>query len=261
VRKRNAFTLIELLVVIAVIAILAGLLFPVFSQARDKARQSACLSNEKQIALAVAMYRQDWDGHGPFAGWPPGARWEWNVHLPTSHYELEWQFTIQPYLKNAGVLRCPGDRTPYQERPVSYLYNQLMAFLRQPVSEAGVERPAEVVMLWEGYGPPFSSQQKNPPLVNGQLFPPAMFREYSQWGVVGQLLADPKRGLPRHSGGGNVIYMDLHAKWVAYGEGSTEKEKIASLERAFPYNSAVAPSPPLPPPGSRDRGDFVRWYW
>src|SRR5262249_42212632 len=58
----RAFTLIELLVVIAIIAILAAILFPVFAQARDKARQSACLSNTKQIALGIAMYRQDWDG-------------------------------------------------------------------------------------------------------------------------------------------------------------------------------------------------------
>jgi prepilin-type N-terminal cleavage/methylation domain-containing protein len=59
VRRGRGFTLIELLVVIAIIAILAAILFPVFAQARDKARQSACLSNVKQIALGFAMYRQD----------------------------------------------------------------------------------------------------------------------------------------------------------------------------------------------------------
>src|SRR5262245_11023626 len=59
VPKHHAFTLIELLVVIAIIAILAAILFPVFAQARDKARQAACLSNAKQIALACRMYAQD----------------------------------------------------------------------------------------------------------------------------------------------------------------------------------------------------------
>src|SRR5579862_4938676 len=100
--RRPAFTLVEILVVIAVVAILAAILFPVFAQAREKSRQSACLSNMRQIAAGIAMYRQDWDGAGPFAGWPPGPHWEFNVHVPGSHYELEWQITIQPYLKNAA---------------------------------------------------------------------------------------------------------------------------------------------------------------
>src|SRR3712207_4868512 len=93
-QERRGFTLIELLVVIAIIAILAAVLFPVFAQAREKARQAACLSNVKQIALGISMYRQDWDGFNPFCGWPPGPKWEFNVHQPGSHYEFEWQFTI-----------------------------------------------------------------------------------------------------------------------------------------------------------------------
>lgn len=59
--KRTGFTLIELLVVIAIIAILAAILFPVFARAREKARQSSCLSNQKQIGLAILMYNQDYD--------------------------------------------------------------------------------------------------------------------------------------------------------------------------------------------------------
>src|SRR5262245_56334549 len=60
--RQTAFTLIELLVVLAIIAILAAILFPVFAQAREKARAAACLSNEKQIGLAAHMYLEDYDG-------------------------------------------------------------------------------------------------------------------------------------------------------------------------------------------------------
>ena len=245
-RKRQpAFTLIELLVVIAVIAIIAAILFPVFAQARDKARQAACLSNEKQIALAISMYRQDWDGAGPFCGWPPGPHWEFNTHSPTSHYEFEWQFTIQPYLKNASVLRCPSDQTPDEERPISYIYNEMMSFVREPFSEAN-------------YGPIWSATEKNPPPVNGQTLPVSMFREYSQWGNQAQCLVDPQRGLPRHQEGGHAIYMDLHARWVRYGQGNTPDEKVASVERAFPFATAVAPMPPLP---ARPKDFFTAWDW
>jgi prepilin-type N-terminal cleavage/methylation domain-containing protein len=258
--QKPGFTLIELLVVIAVIAILAAILFPVFAQARDKTRQSACISNCKQIGLGVGMYRQDWDGYGPLCGWPPGARGQFNVHSPTSHYELEWQFTLQPYLKNIAVLRCPGDRRPYEERPISYLYNQLLSFERRPCSEAGMERPAEVVLLWEGYGPVGSATMQDPPLVSGQALPQSMFREYSVWGNHAQWLVDANYGLPRHNEGGHAIYMDLHAKWLRYGQGATQADKVATVERAFPFNTAVKPVPPLPErlPG---RPDLIRWVW
>jgi prepilin-type N-terminal cleavage/methylation domain-containing protein len=241
--KGQGFTLIELLVVIAIIAILAAILFPVFAQARDKARQSACLSNVKQIALGIAMYRQDWDGANPFAGWPPGANGQFNVHSPGSHYEYEWQITVQPYLKNIGVLRCPSDKTSYDERPCSYIFNNYMAYNRQPFTEAAVDRPAETVMLWDGYGPTGSATMKTPPLVSGQALPANLFREYSQWGGQAEWLADPKRGLPRHNLGGHAIYQDLHVKWVRFGvddPAATNAQRTAAVERAFPFATAVA---------------------
>src|ERR1041384_5214939 len=68
-RRRTAFTLIELLVVIAIIAILAAILFPVFAQARAKARQASCVSNLKQINLATMMYKQDYDENFPYWNW------------------------------------------------------------------------------------------------------------------------------------------------------------------------------------------------
>jgi prepilin-type N-terminal cleavage/methylation domain-containing protein/prepilin-type processing-associated H-X9-DG protein len=246
--RRRGFTLIELLVVIAIIAILAAILFPVFAQAREQARKTACLSNVKQIALAINMYRSDWDSAGPFAGWTP---------IP--HFETEWQFTIQPYLKNAGVLRCPSDSVSFDVRPVSYIYNNMVCYLGAPIRDAEIDRPAEVVVLWDGHGPEQSGQEKPPVPVNGQLYSPAMYREYTQWGQEAKWLADSRYGLPRHNGGGNVIYMDLHVKWARYGDGSTPAERLASVERAFPFQTAVAPSPPLPAPAKRTWGQ--KWVW
>jgi prepilin-type N-terminal cleavage/methylation domain-containing protein len=238
---RSGFTLIELLVVIAIIAILAGILFPVFAQAREKARQAACLSHTRQIALGIAMYRQDWDGHGPFAGWPPGPNGEFNLHSPQSHYELEWQFTIQPYLRNVAVLRCPGDRIAFSERPVSYVYNNAMAHNRTPASESEVGDAASVVVLWDGYGPTGSATQLNPPVVIAGVQAANTFREYTNWGYQARWIADPARGLPRHGEGGHVIYMDLHARWRRYGHAATQEQRLATVKVAFPYTTTVNP--------------------
>jgi prepilin-type N-terminal cleavage/methylation domain-containing protein len=257
VSRGRGFTLIELLVVIAIIAILAAILFPVFAQARDKARQAACLSNVKQIALGIAMYRQDWDGFNPFAGWPIDAKGNLTGHTPAANYSQDWQFTVQPYLKNIGVLRCPSDGTPYDERPISYIFNNMVSYARLPVSEAGLDHPADVVVLWDGYGPTDSATMANPPIVNGTLYPKNYYREYSQWGERARWLCDPKYGLPRHNGGGHVIYMDLHAKWRHYCEGTTLLEKVHSVEATFPYDTAVAPTPPIAP----RKGSFTKWVW
>jgi prepilin-type N-terminal cleavage/methylation domain-containing protein/prepilin-type processing-associated H-X9-DG protein len=107
-----AFTLIELLVVIAIISLLAAILFPVFAQAREKARQTACASNLKQIGIAFALYTQDYDdllpdrrdlktsvgdGYRPWTTWPPSdPRGGWAIPL------------LEPYLKNSEVWSCPS---------------------------------------------------------------------------------------------------------------------------------------------------------
>lgn len=95
-RPRSGFTLIELLVVIAIIAILAAILFPVFAQAREKARQTSCISNAKQLANANIMYAQDFDE--TFA-----------MGCDNNWWALNWPNTTQPYVKDVQILRCPSD--------------------------------------------------------------------------------------------------------------------------------------------------------
>src|SRR5439155_9580175 len=101
VREPRGFTLIELLVVIAIIAILAAILFPVFAQARDKARGAACHSNAKQQALAIHMYAQDYDETLPLIYYG-----EWNKGGPKGHYP--WLKVLVPYVKNKAVYTCPS---------------------------------------------------------------------------------------------------------------------------------------------------------
>jgi len=98
--RKKGFTLIELLVVIAIIAILAAILFPVFAKAREKARQTSCASNLKQIALGALMYAQDYDEFlciaQPLAG-PP---------------VLFFDSVLQPYVKNTQIFKCPSKTSP-----------------------------------------------------------------------------------------------------------------------------------------------------
>ena len=139
--RRKGFTLIELLVVIAIIAILAAILMPVFAQAREKARSASCQSNLKQIGLAMAMYREDYDGFYVSA-WEYGSGWNQCPHFA-------WFHKVQPYVKNFQVFACPsagaGDATavyvgsnartgclgaaappgnPNNPLPLGYVYNE-----------------------------------------------------------------------------------------------------------------------------------------
>src|SRR5450631_2495789 len=96
---KKGFTLIELLVVIAIIAILAAILFPVFAKVREKARQTACLSNEKQLGLGFAQYVQDYDEN-----FPPSTNSQYGSPLGLGY---GWGNRINPYVKSTGVFNCP----------------------------------------------------------------------------------------------------------------------------------------------------------
>src|SRR2546423_851760 len=124
---RRGFTLIELLVVITIIAILAAILFPVFAQARESARQSSCLSNTKQLGLGIMQYVQDYDekfplwiwcdsvgGANPVVSGPGTPDTPWG---PWKNNHTGWDKTTQPYIKNVQVFKCPSNDTGVETGP------------------------------------------------------------------------------------------------------------------------------------------------
>ena len=162
--RQAGFTLIELLVVIAIIAILASILFPVFAQARAKARQTACLSNLKQIGLALQSYATDYDDYLPLANEypaePPPAN-EYHLGAP-GILDVLW-----PYVKNSQIFRCPGDYDKYYEvQGLSYDYGYgaldatPVAMPIQPI-DAPWGREATSVPLMEDFSPNWHAKGPN----------------------------------------------------------------------------------------------------
>lgn len=110
---KKAFTLIELLVVIAIIAILAAILFPVFAQAKEAAKKTACLSNNKEIGIAMIMYLGDNDDI-----YPGNDQWEPSpLNSNPSDYRMPYDLLISPYIKSTAIFACPDDNS--QRDPVS----------------------------------------------------------------------------------------------------------------------------------------------
>lgn len=116
--RRRAFTLIELLVVISIIAVLAAILFPVFSRARENARRTSCLNNAKQIGLGAMMYAQDYDGHlmSSFLSNSDGIR-EFVYPNGNTSTVGTWYLQLHPYVKSWQVYNCPSadDDLKYSE--------------------------------------------------------------------------------------------------------------------------------------------------
>lgn len=115
-RTSHAFTLIELLVVIAIISILAAILFPVFAQAREKARQTSCLSNLKQIGTAALMYCQDYEERTP-RNWYGDMGFEATTAQGDLPERYKWMDALQPYVRNTQIFTCPSaTQLPYIPR-------------------------------------------------------------------------------------------------------------------------------------------------
>jgi prepilin-type N-terminal cleavage/methylation domain-containing protein/prepilin-type processing-associated H-X9-DG protein len=246
--RKNAFTLIELLVVIAIIAILAAILFPVFAQAREKARQTSCLSNVKQIGTAMMMYVQDYDETYPRAdncyALPapgviiPGAPPTSNTGCGAPNFgqrqnHFKWWTWLYPYTKNVQIFRCPS-RTPTTSRwnlgaelDNAYALNLSVTgttvgfttgvapFINNPFQGgtlAGNARPAEQMLVTEMF-------RSTVPVViqtaGSVAWPHAQRERWATLLSVG-VPADsvtPKDTAP-HNEGMNIMYCDGHAKWM-----------------------------------------------
>ncbi len=212
--RRSGFTLIELLVVIAIIAILAAILFPVFAQAREKARSAACLSNVKQLASAVLMYTQDYDELLPHHAADVQDFLNPAV-APT------WQRGTLPYIKNDKVFFCPSSpQAPTQPEnatnrlwPRSSYQGNCVVISRTGTALARIPNPADILFAQENFFKFFNAY--NRPTQSGSNF--------YYWHLIDcrpQYPGLPMTGGPcgeqynsRHFSGGNLVFVDGHAKY------------------------------------------------
>jgi len=210
--RKRAFTLIELLVVIAIIAILAAILFPVFAKAREKARQSACSSNVKQLALGVLQYSQDYDGWTPprYYRLDPAAAGGPNI----------WDNLVQPYVKNTQISHCPSEPAMYYGYNVDYLnfYNSAL-----------IQKHAETVVLCDvkqSYsatgGLTYPRLVRRPSTVAGTpgastIGPPVPANDEDRAPVPGDPNSEWNRARGIHNAGANVGWLDGHVKWLKTG--------------------------------------------
>ncbi len=215
-RAPRGFTLIELLVVIAMIATLAAILFPVFAKAREKGRQTACASNEKQIMLAVLQYVQDND-----ETYPHTAQYLNYTTYPT----LLWPQTLYPYTKSTGVFQCPDDSNTavpsYATNPppagyvapfhTSYLANFDVSLLDTfgNVTLAQVAQPSSTVYLCDGG---VQSQAAAPYTTSSVKNPSWILDDPGHAGPLSATNTDWAGPNARHTGFSEVAFLDGHVK-------------------------------------------------
>lgn len=209
-RASRGFTLIELLVVIAIIAILAAILFPVFAQARGKARQSKCLSNLKQLGLAFHMYASDYDDLLPYMA---PSRWNWTYEWADgAAYRARMAMvysSLDPYVKNGLIWFCDDDP----------LRTAAMAAGGWGTSaDAAAGRISYALCTqWNTYDggedPACPASGEATDLVHGQ---PSQLNLMCDNGLYNNTNASENRGA--HNVGSNFLFMDGHVKWVPKGQ-------------------------------------------
>ena len=206
------FTLIELLVVIGIICILAAILFPVFARAREKGRQTVCLSNMKQLAYAVYMYAGENDEFMP-PYWVP----VWDFANPTA--KGNYLGALIPYLKTLGVFRCPSgipNLSGTNYNPTGYSDTNYMgnaAIMGKTIGKN--KNPAGIAYLQEcaehqnvAWYRPEPLDRYNPIKTSEKY---RYWHDYSTWkGMTREWQSN------NHFGGGNLVYCDGHAEWKPY---------------------------------------------
>jgi prepilin-type N-terminal cleavage/methylation domain-containing protein/prepilin-type processing-associated H-X9-DG protein len=237
---RRGFTLIELLVVIAILTILAGILFPVFSQVRERARQTACVSNMRQVSLAMRLYSEDYDDR-----LPPAVSYGPEVQ---QYFTLSWMHLLNPYVRDNRIFLCASssNRNPDWRASSDLLYNNYGYAPSARVLEGDnpaylpLEVPKFGAALWEGLGG-FSGRpvgwyaEPVPSLTQGQVARPTetiMICDHLgfDWGWATQELYLPE---PRHmrekdvelpNGGTitegliNCVFVDGHVKALKHSQ-------------------------------------------
>jgi prepilin-type N-terminal cleavage/methylation domain-containing protein len=217
-RRNRGFTLIELLVVIAIIAILASILFPVFARAKQKAQQSACLSNIKQLGFALIQYASDWDGVFPWSGGTGPGPSQWGASWVRTYSKFDMHVdegSLWPYVKDRKVYVCPldirrrrSDGTPF---PLSYVMNDEVGCR----SQDSIKAPALVILLLEEDDKSLGFEGAN----DGRFVPRDKGIPDSTWDPIGDEWGkspnDKVAGtfVERHLMGGNYFYTDGHAQW------------------------------------------------
>ncbi len=255
--KRSGFTLIELLVVIAIIAILAAILFPVFGRARENARRTSCLSNQKQLGLGVLQYQQDYDEAFPLSVKYPsvGA----SVTAYNQGQSIGWADSIQPYVKSTQMLQCPSDQFPPRELPYQggysdYWYNALLSWngvrtgttpgpqYNVSVKTASLLNPSLSVMMGDGKGTgtPVTQTMSAVGRSNGcgnrndSVYGSLTFNNCNN--TAGFVRAGGLvNAQVRHLGGQNFTFADGHTKWYKGVEGLTDAQ-TSSIGTTKVYN-------------------------
>jgi prepilin-type N-terminal cleavage/methylation domain-containing protein/prepilin-type processing-associated H-X9-DG protein len=205
--RRAGFTLTEVLIVIAVIALLAAVLLPVLARARERGRQTKCLSNLRQVGLALSMYVDAYDGLYPTVLAKAPSR------DSPSGFDLnsvaDWTEMVADRLKDKRVQRCPSDSAPEQGFESSYALN---AWFEYHVTQSDVTHPAETILLAERLNNPETEKQPEHFvwwLWQGKTWPPADTPDPTP-------TANRELALTRHNGQSDYLYADGHVKSLPF---------------------------------------------